>query len=148
MIESIVPALVGIVITAAGIALLAKSRATAHWRLVAGTVVEVAIETRSGDIGSNPNTVLYCPKLHYKYVFNGVIHRGSRILGEKVSIRASAVASGREYIPGQSIDVFVDERRPHRHALERGMNHQYWLLVVIGAFWIGVALKLSLFDRP
>ncbi|ATQ78165.1 hypothetical protein CR152_29365 [Massilia violaceinigra] len=142
MINGIVPAIVGIVIAGAGIALLFKSRATSHWRRVAGTVVEVAIETRGGDIGSRPTTVFYSPKLHYKYVFNGVIHRGWRILGEKVSMRASAVASGRQYIAGQAIDVFVDERRPHRHALERGMNHQYWLLVVVGVFWIGLALQL------
>ncbi|HEX8611956.1 MAG TPA: DUF3592 domain-containing protein [Telluria sp.] len=142
MINIILFGLVGTVLIVAGIFLLLRSRATSDWRLVTGTIVEVAIETRRGSAGNSYNTVSYFPVLHYKYIFNGVIRRGSRrLVGESTS-RANAVMNGREYLPGNPINVFVEERHPYRHALERGVNHQYWWLVGFGACWIGVAASL------
>lgn len=143
MINIILPGLAGTVLILAGLFFLRKSRATSHWRPVGGTIVEVAIETSHANFDIRRETLVYRPVLHYKYVVNGVLLRGSEPLGVSVSHRTSAVASGREYIPGQPIDVFVDERHPHRHALERGMNHQYWWLVALGMCWIGVAVMVA-----
>jgi hypothetical protein len=139
----VIPALVGTLVTSVGIVLLLKSRATRHWRKVTGTVVEIAIETSRGQPGSNINTVFYRPQLHYKYVFNGVVRRGSQILAGRVTSRSNAVELGRQYAAGQAIDVFVDEKHPHKHTLHRGIEHQYWWLVAIGAFWLGAAFLIS-----
>lgn len=144
MINIIAPGTVGITLTAVGLALLARSRDTAQWRRITGTVVEVAIQTTRGGPDSNHDTVFYYSELHYKYVFNGVVRRGSRNLSGSVTSRASAVRLGRQYIPGHAIAVFVDERNPHKHALERGMNHGYWVFVVMGLAWIGVAISFWL----
>ncbi|MFP5393168.1 MAG: DUF3592 domain-containing protein, partial [Gammaproteobacteria bacterium] len=100
-----------------------------------GEVVEVTIFKH----GSQRDTPTYSAHLHYLYVFQGVVHRGSRALGGDVSSRANAERFGAPYVPGRPIDVFVDARRPHRHTLHRGLNPQYWWLVGLGLFWLGAA---------
>lgn len=56
----IVPAVVGLAITAVGVRCLLKGRATAHWHPVAGTVSEVSISMTGGRPG-NPKTVYFFP---------------------------------------------------------------------------------------
>jgi len=142
LLNFILPGLVGTLIAAAGIGLLIKSRATAQWRQVAGTVVDVAIDTVSGAVDSNPTTIFYSATLHYKYVVNGVVRRGSRTLVTGVTSRANAVSFGQQYASGDPIAVFIDEVT-HQHGLTRGTNHQYWWLVAIGVFWIGLAFHIA-----
>lgn len=136
---SLVPAFVGAALNLAGLAGLYKSRASAHWTLVAGTIVEVSIEERRRVFRTDP-AIVYSATLHYRYVFKRLPYRGTRQLGGRVTGRANAVKFGAAYLPGQPIDVFVDERRPHRHTLFRNGYRQWWWLVGFGLCWLALAL--------
>ncbi|MDQ1815657.1 DUF3592 domain-containing protein [Massilia sp. CCM 9210] len=88
-----------------------------------------------------PQDRLLFSELHYLYVFGGVVRRGSRSLSGRVTSRANAIELSRPYASGQPIEVYVDKQNPHRHALVRGVNHQWWWLIAFGLCWIGAALR-------
>ena len=137
---SVVPALVGSAFIAVGGYLLYRGRGSARWTPVAGTVVAVEIEARRPMERATP-AVHFHPVLHYRYVLNGQLYRGTRRLGGPVTSRANAVRLGDPYVPGQPLDVFVDERTPDRHTLFRGEHRQGWWLIVFGMCWLALALS-------
>jgi hypothetical protein len=136
---------VGAAITAIGLLGLYRNKGSSQWPAVAGTVVDVEIETRHPDLDSSAGTFRYFAILHYQYAIGGRPYRGTRNLGGiGLTSRADAVELGRRYTPGQRIEVFVDQRNPQRHTLFPAEHRLSWLLVAVGLAWLGLALKLTL----
>jgi hypothetical protein len=118
---------------------LMKGAASKHWRKVGGCVNKVAIECHTREGGQDK----YAARVDYEYVFEGRLLRGS--LGYPSNThRATAAQAAAHYSAGQRIDVFVDERKPSRHALAQGVDVSYLTPVLIGAGFLVFACWMFL----
>jgi hypothetical protein len=139
IVVSLVTLLFGLALLYFGTRGLIEGAAAKHWAKVQGKVSEVVISTRT-QRGAHDR---YCARLHYKYVFNGVVRRGYRVLTLSKTSLADVERQSQGYSAGQAIEVLVNPRRPHKSRLEAGFSHDDVGCVIWGVALLGLSLWVA-----
>jgi hypothetical protein len=98
--------------------------ASKHWPRVTGKVHKTVIETH---ITGESVRVEYSAHVEYLYVFKSVRHRGRRHLGRTSINRDEVEGYASEYVAGQQVDVFVNDKNPRESTLVPGLQYRNFI---------------------
>ncbi|MBK8988939.1 MAG: DUF3592 domain-containing protein [Chloroflexi bacterium] len=133
---------VGIGLFIWGLNVLQKAQASQDWPTADGTIISATVREDRDDDGTS-----YFADVTYQYTAADRRHSSDNVsFGQYGGSSRHAEGIVARYPVGQRVTVYYDPDDPMTAVLEPGANFGSYLLVGMGALFIGVALLVGLFS--
>lgn len=133
--------LVGLGLSVWGWTILQDARASASWPSAEGRVIGSEV-TRSTDADGGDS---YSPEVTYSYTVENASYTNDLIkFGENAyGSRNKAEEIAANYPVGRAVTVYYDPEQPDLSALEPGVTAGSFIVLCIGAFFVGISLIIA-----
>jgi len=138
----------GVVLITFGVYFTILSNGASAWPSVKGAITNTFVQTHISTI-NNPTTKstfsrTYYPEITYSWVVDGKSYKGSRYgLGyshPKYPEKMTAKKVAKDFLPGQSIEVFYDPNSPKDAVIDRSEKLVSFIPLLMGLFFLAVGL--------
>ena len=139
---------IGVLLIIFGVYFTILSNGASAWPSVKGTIADTKIQTHLSTI-NNPTTKstfnkTYYPEITYSWSIDGKSYQGKRYgLGythPKYPEKMKAKKAVKDFLPGQSIEVFYDPNNPMDAVIDRSEKLVSFIPLFMGLFFLAVGL--------